>query len=535
MNRRRFSQIIFLAAAVLVSAAVFSLVYARLRESRRTTRFRDDLERIDVALLQSEDTPGRIRGLLQNASRAAESASDYLSVLKRAYQHDMGIAFELAQVAFEEYPGNQAIAALTVHTAMRTGAIDRAASIAESNLSGFPATKAEAYLRGGLLWREAESESGVEAVTRVIESDDPNDYLLAAEITGKSEYLVDAALLSAGEGGLDRALDLIDGVPSSQAQWLGLLLAFDARDADSFNDYLAALASRRGLDLEARLLFADLALLRGDREQALAAYSDAGAHPVGAANAALLERADDAGRAAELLEDAAGTFPENPRVLADHVRVLTSLGETDRARAALSEYRLRLPEDGTLAALELALDRTPTSPPERVLYRYWRLRGAVVDPDPLSRYIAWFLFGLRDRETVTEIVEDETARDRPWARIYRSAYLASDGRLSEALDLLAGVDDPHAGFNRGVIQATRGRHEAALDALRAAERVLEESARITGRGVEDDPLLSALFYRRALSLAALGRDGEAVRAARRSIEIDPTRADARQLLASLES
>lgn len=534
MNRRRFLHIVFLAVAVLVSAAVFSLVYAGLRESRRATRFRDDLERIDVAL-RSDYNQGRVRALLRNASNVAESASDYLSVLKRAYQLDMGIASEVAQVAFEEYPGNQAIAALTVHTAMRTGATDRAASIAESNLSEFPATKAEAYIRGGLLWSESETGSGVEAVTRVIESDDPDDYLLAAEITGKREYLVDAALLSAGEGALDRALDIIEGVPSLQAQRLGLLLAFDARDTDSFNDYLAALAGQGGLDLEARLLFGDLALLRGDREQALAAYSDAGAHPIGAANAALLERVDDARRAAELLADAAETFPENPRVLADHVRVLTSLGEPDRARAALAEYRLRLPEDGTLAALELALDRTPTSPPERLLYRYWRLREDVANPDLLSRYIAWFLFGLRDRETVTEIVEDEATRDSPWARIYRSAYLASDGHHSDALDLLAGVEDPHAGFNRGVIQATRGRHEAALDAYLAAERALENSARLTGPGNEDDPFLSALLYRRALSLAALGRDAEAVRAARRSIEIDPTRADARQLLASLES
>jgi tetratricopeptide (TPR) repeat protein len=76
-----------------------------------------------------------------------------------------------------------------------------------------------------------------------------------------------------------------------------------------------------------------------------------------------------------------------------------------------------------------------------------------------------------------------------------------------------------AWYNLGLAQNALGQTDAAIASLLQAESLAPADARIP--------------YARATILARLGRSREAIGAAKRSLEIDPSSADARRLLQAI--
>lgn len=517
----------FLAVAFLIFLVAISIVLVQLRNTRVATRFRDDLVRIDAVL---PEDPNAAALIIRRASQSATSATDWLSLSKRAYRVGIDLANEIALAALEAYPGNEAIAALAVHSAMRRGATDRAAEVAESHLSGdrFAAVKAEAYLRGGLLWEGEEGESAV--VSRVVESEEPEDYLLAAKLTGQPDYLVDAALLYLRRGDLNRAAEVHAELPLEWAPFLGMRIAYDRDDAAEFERYLSHLIEAGGFDRRAQLLYADFALAHGDREEALAVYRELTDDPVAANNAAVLLYERDAEKALGILREVSDRALVEPFLAANHVRLLAALGEDGRAAERLEEYRESMPTNGLLAALDVAVKRRLEDPPARIVSRLWRLHVEVSDPAPIARYLTWYLFGMRDRSGVEELVTRDRYRRTAWARLYRSAYAAADGRIEQALNELgAGDDSWRIPYNRAIVLLRLDRHEEAIEALASSREQLERSCESC------DGEMALILYRTASALAASGRTAEAAARAAEAVDLDPTLADAQHLLDSLES
>jgi tetratricopeptide (TPR) repeat protein len=531
----KIRDVAFVAGASLLLVASLVFVLSRLGDSRARVEFSRDLDRIDRSLQRDGK---RVPSLLMGASRHARSASHWLSLLERAYRYgesggSRDVGLRLSANAVKRFPGNQAIVALHLHLTMRSGEAADLGKIAERLTDErFASLKGEAYLRSGLLWDAGTDGPGL--LTEVAESENPGDYFAAQALTGEPRFRIDGVLLLLEDGDIARALTELQRLPVDAAPVLGALVAYDAGDWETFLEYYAAVAASGTIVPEIQMVYADALLARRNRREAIAVYSEILSAPdtaVAHSNLAVLLQAENPRRSIHVLKQGVERFPRDPRVLATHVRVLAEMGELEPAREASAAYGDRLPEDGTLAALTVELTRSPTDPVNRVVSRLWRLHERVTDPEPLARLLAWYLFGLRDREAVREIVGEQRYRSREWSRTYRAAYRAEAGRTRAALELLPedDLEGWRSRFNRGLLLAVLGTHREAVASFETALR----DARADCPDCYDD--IARIEYRLALSLHRLGHEERAVGHVLEALKLDPTHTDAKQLLALLES
>lgn len=564
------------------------------RQHRLTETFSVSLSDADSAL-----TGGDARGAsnaLRNASLSAQTAGEWLSVLKRAREiggmaqsgpDRYALMVELGGNAVKAFPGNQSLWAVLVWAQMQDGKIREAATNAARYLtdSKFESLRVEAMLRDSSLpppgKRRAISSRGLELLTELPASRKPDAFRSAGDLTGDHRFYVDMVLLEAEQSARKALKDYGRlGVEETNPR-LGVLLAFDNGDFDTARAYMHSLSPTVALGPEMVLLQADMfmaekkysdaaemyrTLMRNTPDVSSVLYQNLAfieAKTEGTSTqgsrlsslpaptvfapppAHLLPRqfAPQGDRIAEqLLEQGLSAFPGQPDLVRARAQLFLARGQFDRAATGVENYLQDHPQDSTMRLFRI--DRLmPHAAPPRITSLLWDLITEFPENALAGQVLAGRLLTIRDFNGLEGLTRRYT-EPPTWIRFYQGVVDAARQETANARAIFNTIwektGDWQAAYDVGLTYLEEGSIQPALHALNNSEQAANNAATVGGfRNVPgfgpspDDRAM--LEYYRAEALAAQAELDRALEAARVAAGLSPKNVDVNLLLRKLEA
>jgi hypothetical protein len=432
---------------------------------------------------------------------------------------------------------------VAVHSALRAGNPDAALELLSDvpHTTRLDALRAEALIAKG----QAPSErSGQFDVLAALSRTAPAaDFAAAFELTGAEAFAVDEAIRHAEAGDLAAANTAVTerGLTAAYPV-LAAYLAYDLEDYERYESLLREMAPAEAVSAGQLMLQADIAMLRGRREEAAAVYRDLRESAPAFSSQQYLNGAwllrDSPPEARAVLERREGRFDSDTGIARAEV-MLAYPEDPQAARELLSERTEEVADPVVLETLSVHLFERRRGSVGGVVSRLWTLVNRYPDePRPL-RYLGWYLVSAGDWSELAVVADRAERLDPELAALYRGLLAVRRGETGRARELFeteAG-ESWHAAYNAGLAAMSAGYPGSAHEHLEAARRRLDTAAAV-GAGSEAPPPEQA-DAERARILAAEGRAyalrGDFATAYRRvaeAVELDPGNVRARYLLTS---
>ncbi len=548
-------------ASLLVLLATVLLIRGGILQSRERTAYRFALRDAVYALEQ-----GRESDAAEHLRRAAESAYSpeaWLRLLKRARElASRDVYEELLPRGQRAFPESEPLSAARGLQLLEAG---EAAGAWELLSRTVDPERYPALLSAALLAAEAEpgdiATEELSLFAALPESESSEPFLRAYEFTGALPFLDNALLIALQDGEFDSAETILARFPEpepglsegepvesrppqpeppgriteSRARLL-LMAAHTLEDRAAFYIYLRALGGRAGTAPEPLLLQADLRMSARELGEARRLYEEIRTvapafSPVAYLNGAWLHRRDGL-PAVELLRDGRALFPEDQRLETAMLKELIYQGEEEAARALIAAGEPSL----MTKLLELAffyppdLDRGYTP-------RLWELLNQENNAPAVGRLLAYHLVGFNDLPELERLLDRFPAEEHPWARFYlgylafrRGSYAQADELYSRRPEEGSYPVPPWIWEGNGALSALyTGSARRALEGARRARELL-----IARSPESENKSLGTLLSLEAEALRLSGQRGEALRVARRAVELAPESNSARLVLRNLE-
>ncbi len=448
----RSRHVVFLAAAVVMLAAVVVAIVSGLTLRRTRRDFTFGLEELDILIADGfyEEADAMLPWLAERAQTAGEG----LRIVKRAHAlfNRSGSARGMDAAArrlLHEFPANPTIRSVAVYTAVRAGHRTEALAMASGELGeAAPVVYAWALLKNRdsppaiPAIDQPEREDDEMLLARLGSSSSAAEYERAWRLTGDERYALGAVLLLLLEDP-EAALELALGAGLRRDR--PLLVADLLCDRGRFDEAISLLSGLASTEPDVLMRLAEAHYHAGDDEEAMRIYRklvDEGARPGAAAppheayiNLAHLEalhpESAAAGRPFELLERAMERYPES-WPLARAVALARSAAGSDPPQ--LTPWFATAHEaEARLLALQLEED------PDRRGYEadLWMLLERFPGEDAF-RYAAWYFTTREKPQEVDRVlqwaaaVRDEGEGEPAWSRFFRGLSAARADRWQEA-------------------------------------------------------------------------------------------------------
>jgi hypothetical protein len=447
---------IALAKTILLAAALASSCASCAAVKR--SAFERSLERIDSALAAKE--PGRAAKAYESAYRAASSAADWLSVLKRARASeaagDRGRFVGAARRAVSAVPGSEPVAAAAAYAMLRAGDPASALALFKGRLSPD---------RRPTLWQEcflAAASSGALAAMDPA----PEDFARLAEARGEARAYAGAAAAALARGEAALAASYAEKAESGGAR-LPAALRWDCGLYERLAGRPDAGASAEELAImgDAAWAIGDAALARSRWQAAIAADPRASWKPY--AKLALSSGEGDYADSAIARMKAA--FLEGGGARADaavaYASILAARGRTEEAEAALAPFG----DDAAASALAMRLGGA--GEPEGRLAAE-AMRFAESGKQGAAGYGLAILAELGRADDLVALCGslEASGRDYPDRWFYEAAARLASGDYGAAAEAVerGGDRGPEAALELGIAYRAMGDLEKARKSLRAA-------------------------------------------------------------------
>ncbi len=504
---------------------------------------------------QSLVASGALHSAVEELERAAESATgrnDWYEILDKlhdicAITRDYASFRTAARDAHTAFKGDESLAALRAYGELRSGSYDRARDVVDQYLVG--STEWKPLIDEIHLTSDRSTRDDVERAAR--KSGDPQQsrdraeklpdidrdpgYLVSlAERFSDNRFLLDAALLYARQGKLDRSARMLSEIKNDFPVASALILY----DAERFDDSIE-LFSRLEDDLSSSdsLIYADALLSTDKPGRAVSAYEDFIESEndlswIPYANTARYHRRrGDSDAARSAVESGKSVFPQSEEILLEELRLEIESSEQNAAVEMVGNFRERFPSSISAAYLDYELRKSGGSR-TRLVSLLWEAYLS----DPSEARAAWWLATLlRQSGNIPEldqligIYADNIGRDE-WYRVNRAVVSVSEGRLEDAADLLheavlRNKRWQHV-YNRGLVDFEMRKLDSATESFRSVLLMIREENAVERAKVRVDL---------ARVLREKGNTEGAAREATYALDLDSDSLEAYLLLRELES
>lgn len=478
--------------------------------------------------------------------RLARGRHEWTRSLKRAHtvsraSDDYGTLLEGARSAHEALPGVEDFSALYVYALLRTGRYDQALRVSREYLKS---EKWAGLVDESYFWNlsadDALLDPGEGGMLRnLIDSEDPSDYMKAADFFEDERLILDAALLSMYHGRIDAAYTFLRPLRNSYIEPF-MYVAYDTGALEEATDaYVTVLNNSPDNKSELLLFGEDLFYAAGDYPYAY----ELGFHLVKTDPeyswipfvnvSVLLRMSDDIETALRLIETGKGLFPDNRHLSLAHIRATLESGEEDSARNMVEEYRAQFGDD--VASLFLAYQ---LSKGRRSIQRYESLlwEAYLKKPENVQngQYLAAFLLGIRDLKGLDYLIDVFVRHngEMEWTHFYNGVLRSVSAEEAEGIAGFKAALNLNQRwetlYNLAVLQIQTRQYGEALENLRKAELMFDWNE-------DSAPDRALIRLRIAAALHKTGDIDGAIREARYSLDLEPASAEARLLLKTLES
>lgn len=508
--------------SLIFSALILTIVTTRLLTMRSSAAYRENLIQSDIYL--EEERYDAALQKLKAALSASRSSVDFLRIIKRGEQlKELGIADgfpgEVIRKGQSKFPGNQPLLALYVNYLLEQEEFQAAAAKALGlDSDRFVQLKIEAYLRGGInpgsLGGTPFLEDSILPLTPQAMAD-PQAMYQAGLLTGDHRYFVNAVLMYAALGDVDKAFEIAYARKELLAsRGEALLLTRLAYDAGLFTrgGELSTLVRSKNdpVSSEVDRMLADLYFFSGEPAKSYGVLemlalnsNDPGSGVY--ENLIALEHAHGVlpgGRVAgtDLRERAAEAYPGS--------EVLSGLLSSTGARMENQDFKdlnifyfRNLPgsyRSDILVILDRYLSETGDFAIEDGINFFWDLYNQHPDDTELRNLLLYFLSIHDHRREIDQLITlNSTAVDRD-INLYRGFLHFLNGEEDAARDYLQAASDAGsyaASFNLGRLELSRQTPRAAQNYFRLSRsQILTRSGYTAG----NNALLYTKEYREIL-------------------------------------
>ena len=504
----RDTVVFFAGLAAVIGVSVF--VVFSLSTSHADQEFRDAVTEIHDAITRADHDAASFR--LERGMVFARSRRDWGVLIRLAYtvfelSHDVAPLSRVTLRASDSFPDEKRFSEAAAHALVRAGEFVAAANLIDRRV-GSAATRslaAEAYLGAG----RSLAGDDIAVLTRLATTEAAEEFATAAAVTERDEFRINEALIRARDGRIASAYAAVR--EAAVPERLVALLAYDAREFESFHATLARAPSELAFSSEMMLLQGDVRIIEGKPEDAFPFYDEVATVDPVFSVVPHVNRAGVQPRALQerTLLDAWRRFPTELRV----VHALAAFyARTDRNAEALAvlrspETRERAREN--LAALEFIVTFSRENP-DRYLSNLWILHNDRPRDADVAALLASSLYIFRDLEGLRMLIVrwDQGT----WSALYRGVIAFEDRDFRGAAT---------------AFEATTGRYAAygLFNSARLAESLgrRETAARLYGAVIENGPdiVVSRAYAGRSRIEYANGNISNARREIERALSIDP--------------
>ncbi|HPX13061.1 MAG TPA: hypothetical protein PLS27_01750 [Treponemataceae bacterium] len=422
------------------------------------------LDRIDV-LVRAGDTRDALRELVRLRKKAV-SAGQWLSLVKRERQLDAHIqAVDTLVEALIGLPANESLAAVMTDTLVGLGRYEEALDYADILLlSPYMAVAA----RAGIEYLLANGPGN---------APDPAYFNAAYRVSGKSGYLVAAAVLHAQRGAYHEACSLMLPVRDPAYRYLTALLCYDAGYHEKHRSLYPESLVVHSYPAEESLLLSDSLYRLGLVDDARHVWQDLitvypGYSPVPYYNLSKTGSAD--GRGTKLLSDCLDIFPAYYPAIALYTHAVRSFQDSSRddpvagalRSAGFSSMRMdadadiERPDAGEalrkiargmsdpsgihdprLHIERIRLNPYRNDPTERTEAMVWKLLERFPDSTLSHDYALWYFLSSGSYDTAFSLNANHPEGPRPLYSALESALLGNAGQSIDYFMEMANDDN----------------------------------------------------------------------------------------------
>lgn len=470
----------------------------------------------------------------------------------------------VASRGVDQFSGNEDLHAYYVKALIECGEYKQARDIAERNLTSneYKSLLAEAIIRS--------DNSEIISLTEYVEKrKNPAFFEYLSNLLDSEELLVNAALLWAQSGDMEKAYHLLNSLPVKYAE-LNALITYDSGRNSEALLKLLELPHSDALTIQNRLMIGDLFYMKENWSRSrfyyekvlqddplnLSSYINLSSIYLKSNSIKQALSTVEQGRTAYTnilntltieIESLRTSLEDN---LSDEERVLQTkllknkLPEfnnyqfafkelsilsynlhrdidNSKAMAILQQYRDLFPEDVKVELMQLRAADMEIHP-DTLIAKLWRLINRDDNNRDVSEFLVWYLLGLENYTDIDLILERSENRHphESWTSFYRGVILGIDGQYTMAKknfeDINSADTDWVLLYNRGVIELALGNFSEALALFNKSTIVLNQQDFLSGKS----RYLSKIKTKAAQSLIALNDEDEAIRVLNSAYELD---------------
>lgn len=556
------TSIVLTILAVLLVAGMF---YFRLKDRNNI-----DLQLVEVDRLIKIADYEKAESIVERVSRNLPDRYKTYRVLKRAINlselsGDYTLFKHVAKSGVEQFSGNEDLHAYYVKALIECGELQLAKEIAEKNLnsSEYKSLLAEAILK-------ADNQDIITLTEYVNSHKNPAFFEYLAHLLNSDELLINAALLWASSGDLEKAYSIVNTL-SRQYPELDALITYDSGRRSEALLKLLELPHSDALKVKNRLIIADLFyskenwsrsrfyyeevlkddplnlaayinlssiyLKNGSVKQSISTVEHGRSNYSNMLHNLILEvegirthleeavSIEEKNLQDKLLNIKEKSFKEYQSAFKELSILSYNLyKEIDESQsmAILQQYRDLFPEDVKIELMQLRATDMETNP-EILIAKLWRLINRDDDNRDVSEFLVWYLLGIENYDDISLILERTENRhpNETWTTFYYGVIEALDGSYLEAKSDFEGLPGAEKDwvvlYNRGVIEMALGNFSEALNLFNRSTIAIGQKDFLSGKS----RYLSQIKTKSAQVLIALNDEDEAIRLLNSAYNLDP--------------
>lgn len=509
-------------------------------------------------------------------TKLGENISDRYScyrVIKRAIKigdilSDYNCFLSVSRESVELYPGNEDIQAYYIKALLKTGDYVLAGTLADKYLIS---NEFKPLLAETILYNENENRASMSMTQYIASRKEPVFFEYLANLLNDDSLMVNASLLWAKNGEIDKAYRLLSSLNDEYNSELMALLAYDSGRESEALIRLLDLPISDSIKYDNILLTADLFYLRENWSRSRFYYEKA--LDVDILNAApyiniasIYLQSDSTKKSLSILENGIEKFDQKVAMLLNEIDSLKQqigqsdgkeekkllkrllikkreslvqvhLGykelvllahylykdiESDKAIKVIDNYRRKFPNDIKIELLEMRESDLGTNS-SLFIARLWKLLNKDIDNREVSEFMIWYLLGLENYADIELVLERSENRypEQIWTEYYRGILSGLDGDYKSALKSFQlnnpGIDSWEILYNKGIIEMALSNSSEALTLFNKSIISINQLSYVNNR----DIYLSKIKTKIAQVLISLNDIDEAIRVLNSAFELDP--------------
>ncbi len=511
--------------------------------------------------------------LLNKISKKAPDRYSFYRLIKRSIEisevtDDYQIMANITFAALNKFPGNEDLYAYYVMALLKTGKYSEAYNIAIDNLVS---AEYKPLLAQSLLYFENKTPELLTILEYIESRKEPSFFEYLAHLLNNNELLIDAVLLWANNGEIEKAYTLLNEIKEPNAE-LKALLAYDSGRESEALLKLLELPESDSIKYSNLLLIADIFFMKENWARSKFYYDKAiQVNKSGSAPylniASIYLKSDSIKKAILFLQNGIDDFDKNIQSIKlnimnieEDIENLTDINEkklneklldkakgelkalsndykdiillfyhlnkiinTDETVKILENYRENFEKDGKIELLYLK-EQKEFLDPDLFESKLWKLLNEDIENRTVSEYLIWYLLGVENYKDINLVLERSKHRfpDENWTNYYYGILSGLNKDYSKAIEYFSMSDIDVSSwellYNTGVIEMARKNYSEALTLFNKSIILLVQENFIDNR----DKYLSQIKTKLAQVLISLNDTDEAIRVLNSAYELDPT-------------